>query len=82
MSNNTKTANSYTESRFCKYEEIPLILDANDVIRLLGLSRTTVYYMLRAEDFPAITIGTRKLVRREKLFHWLDAHEKDVDKNR
>lgn len=73
----TANENVSCENRFCRYEDIPLILDANDVIRLLGLSRTTVYYMLRADDFPAITIGSRKLVRREKLFDWLKAHEKE-----
>ena len=62
--------------RYCSYEEIPLLLDANDIVRLTGLARTNVYYMLRADDFPVIVIGKRRMVRKEKLLEWLDAHEK------
>lgn len=65
----------YGEDRYCSYDELPLLLDANDLMRLLGFSRTNVYCMLRADDFPSIVIGKRRLVNKEKLFLWLDAHE-------
>ncbi len=32
--------------------------------------------MLRSDDFPTIEIGSRRMVRKEKLFEWIDAHEK------
>lgn len=69
-----------TESpdRFCSYDEIPLFLDANDIAKLLGLSLTNIYYMLRADDFPTIVIGKRRLVRKEKLLDWINSHEKEV----
>lgn len=61
--------------RYNSYEDVPLYLGANDLMNVLGLSRTTVYYLMRADDFPVITIGNRRLVRKEKLIEWLDAHE-------
>lgn len=64
-----------TDNHFHSYEDIPLFLNATDLIKLLGLSRTTVYYMLRANDFPTIVIGNRRMVRKEKLFQWLEEHE-------
>lgn len=64
--------------RICSYDEIPLFLDANDIAKLLGLSLTNIYYMLRSEGFPTIVIGKRRLVRREKLLEWITAHEKEV----
>ena len=64
------------QKRFASYESVPLFLSGADVSNLLGLSRTNVYYLFREKDFPAITIGKRKMVRREKLFAWIDAHEK------
>lgn|GEM_PF-6461895 len=64
--------------RICSYDDIPLFLDANDIERLLGLSLTNIYYMFRAEDFPTIVIGKRRLVRKEKLLDWIAAHEKQV----
>lgn len=64
--------------RICRYDDIPLFLDANDIERLLGLSLTNIYYMFRAEDFPTIIIGKRRLVRKEKLLEWIVAHEKHI----
>ena len=63
--------------RYSNYEDVPLYLGANDLMNVLGLSRTTVYYLMRADDFPVINIGNRRLVRKEKLIEWLDAHEKN-----
>ena len=67
--------------RFFEYDEIPLILGANELMALLGFSRTNVYYMLNAEDFPAIVIGKRRLVRKDKLFEWIEAHEQKPKAN-
>lgn len=64
-----------TSERYSDYESIPLFLDASAIMNLLGLSRTTVYYMLQEKDFPTIEIGKRRMVRKEKLFEWIDAHE-------
>ena len=61
--------------RYSRYEDIPLFLDALDVVHVLGLPRANVYNMFYAEDFPTIIIGGRKLVRKEKLFSWLETHQ-------
>ncbi len=63
------------DTRYSNYDDIPLFLDANKIVRVLGLSRSSVYEMLRADTFPVIIIGGRKLVRKEKLFAWLDKQE-------
>lgn len=65
-------------TRYSNYEDIPLFLDALDLMNVLGLSRTTVYFMLRSADFPTIEIGNRRMVRKEKLFEWIEQHEKPV----
>ena len=62
-------------ARYNRYEDIPLFLDALDVVHVLGMPRNTVYNMFYAEDFPTIIIGGRKLVRKEKLFSWLETHQ-------
>jgi hypothetical protein len=66
-------------SKYCSVEEIPLFLDANDILRILGVSKTNVYYMFRADGFPTISIGKRKFVRKEKLFSWLETQENAAD---
>lgn len=69
-------------NRYCSYDQIPLFLDANDIVKVLGLSRSNVYEMMRIESFPALVIGGRKMVRKEKLFAWLENREgASFDKN-
>ncbi len=63
------------DERYSNYESIPLFLDSADIMNVLGLSRTTVYSMLQEPDFPTIELGKRRIVRKEKLFEWIDAHE-------
>lgn len=60
--------------RYSRYEEIPLFLDALDIVHVLGVPKPTVYCMMHAYDFPLITIRGRKLIRKEKLFQWLEKH--------
>lgn len=73
-----ETRDNPEAKRYCSYEDVPLLLDANDIVMLTGLARTNVYYMLRADDFPVIVIGKRRMVKKEKLFAWLDEHEKKI----
>lgn len=68
-------------NRYCSYEQIPLFLDANDIVKVLGLSRSNVYEMMRIESFPALVIGGRKMVRKEKLFAWLENQNVSLEKN-
>lgn len=68
-------------NRYCSYEQIPLFLDANDIVKVLGLSRSNVYEIMRIESFPALVIGGRKMVRKEKLFAWLENQNVSLEKN-
>ena len=60
------------------YDEVPLMLSAKEIAALLRISTATVYCIFSAIDFPTITIGSRKLVRKENLFVWLEKHENDI----
>lgn len=67
--------------RFCEYEEVPLFLSCPDIMRLLGLSRATVYSLLKAKNFPTITAGSHLIVRKDELFQWIESHERVIDEN-
>lgn len=54
--------------------DLALILNASQVAEFLGISRRLTYQLFRQKDFPTIQVGRRKLVRREALLAWLDAH--------
>lgn len=48
-----------------------IALNASEVAAVMGVSRPTVYELMRRDDFPVVRIGTRKLVPRAKLEEWL-----------
>jgi excisionase family DNA binding protein len=51
----------------------PIAISVTEAARLLGLSRPTVYALMRREDFPAFQVGTRRLISREGLERWVEA---------
>lgn len=60
------------------YDEVPVILSAKEVAALLRMPLSTVYFIFSAIDFPTISVGSRKLARKEALFAWLEKHENDI----
>ena len=52
--------------------ELPLILPAKTVAKVLRISLPFSYELFRSDDFPAFRISTRWVVTRDALFEWLD----------
>ena len=44
-----------------------------EVAVVLGISRAGAYELLRTEGFPALKIGSRIVVPKEKFLGWIDA---------
>jgi len=60
------------EDEFYKnYDELPLILSVSQVAKVLGISRTSTYDLVKKKDFPSITIGSRIVVPKEELILWI-----------
>lgn len=55
-------------------ENLSMMLSAND-LQAMGLTRTMVYSLFKREDFPAVKIGKRMFVQRDKFFVWLEKQE-------
>jgi excisionase family DNA binding protein len=53
--------------------ELPLVLKAGDIQRLLGLSRVKTYELLHQKGFPVVRIGRCLRVPRDAFFRWLEA---------
>lgn len=49
-----------------------LALNVTEAAKLLGVSRTTMYQIMRMKDFPAVHLGGRILISRAGLQRWLD----------
>ena len=59
------------QSKVHSIEELPLVLNADDISRVLGLSRVKTYELLHQEGFPTVRIGRVLRVPREGFFAWL-----------
>ena len=57
---------------FKSYEELPLMLSVPEMAAALGISRAGAYELARSEGFPALRIGTRIVVPKDKLQAWVD----------
>ncbi len=60
------------------YADLPLTMDARALQDALGISRAGAYRLLHDPQFPAIHVGCRMLVPRDKFILWLD---EQTDKN-
>ncbi len=63
--------------RICSEKDIPAVLGETTIVKLLGLSRTTAYYLLQSEVFPIVRKGSRKFVRKREFLAWLSSQEGD-----
>ena len=60
------------EATYTNFEELPLFLNAETRSKLLGVSVSSCYELMHEKDFPAIRIGSRLVVPKEKLQLWID----------
>ena len=54
------------------YEELPLMLSVPEVAAVLGISRAGAYELVRNDGFPALKIGSRIVVPKEKFIQWIN----------
>ena len=53
------------------YENLPAVLNANQLAAALGISRAGAYQLLNTGTFPTLRIGKRLLVPKDKLIDWI-----------
>ena len=57
---------------FKSYEDLPLMLSVPEMAAVLGISRAGAYELARSEGFPALRIGNRIVIPKDKLQEWVD----------
>lgn len=60
------------ESIFTNYDQLPLFLNANTVAQVLGVSISSAYELMHEKDFPALRVGNRIIVPKEKICQWVE----------
>ena len=60
---------------YSSFNDLPLVLNAQQLAGVLNISRANAYKLLHREDFPTLHLGKRMLVSRDKLVKWMDGQE-------
>ena len=62
------------ECTYKSFDELPLMLNVVQVAAVLGISRAGAYELVHSEGFPALKIGSRIVVPKDKLRKWIDTN--------
>lgn len=62
------------EFKFKSFDDLPLTLTVMEVAEALRISRAGVYDLVRTEGFPALKIGSRIVIPKEKFIEWMNVN--------
>lgn len=55
------------------FNELPVMLKADDVAAVMGISRATAFTLVKDPSFPSIRVGPKRIViPRDKFLSWLE----------
>ena len=54
-----------------------LLLNADQVAKVIGMGRTKVYEMMAAEELPVVRIGTSVRVPKQRLLLWIERQTRE-----
>ena len=60
------------EGNYKSFDELPMMLNADQVSQALGISRAGAYQLMHTKGFPTLKIGKRMVVAKEKLLVWIE----------
>lgn len=58
--------------------ELPYSLKADDISTFLNISRSSAYALLKRKDFPTVTWGKSKRVKRDDFLAWVEKQKQEV----
>ena len=59
------------QSKYSSYDELPLFFNAETIAAVLGIAPSSAYELMHEKDFPALRIGSRIVVPKEKFIEWV-----------
>ena len=60
------------ECTYKNYDELPLMLNADTVKDVLGISISSAYELMKEKGFPSLKIGSRIVVPKDKFIEWVE----------
>ena len=67
------------KSTYTNIEDLPLTLNAREAAEVLRISKSKVYELAQSESFPAIRIGKRVVIPRDKLIQWMNSQAEGTE---
>lgn len=61
------------ENFYKSYDELPLMLSVREIAKVLGISKTSAYELVRRKGFPVLKIGSRLVVPKENFISWIES---------
>ena len=55
-----------------QFDQLPLMLNAQQIAETLGLSRAGAYELLHSKGFPTLKVGKRLMVSKENFISWIN----------
>ena len=59
-------------SVYKSYDELPLFLNSDTVAKTLGVAPSSAYELMHEKGFPALRVGNRIIVPKEKFCQWVE----------
>lgn len=59
----------------CTLENLPDIINAQELQAFLRMSKAGIYNLLHSKDFPTLVIGSRRMVMKQDFIIWLNEHK-------
>jgi excisionase family DNA binding protein len=59
-------------------DNLPLVLNVEEVAKIMHVSRQTAYELVHSQGFPAVRVGRCIRVPREAFLTWLNAEASQV----
>ena len=60
------------ECTYKSYDELPLMMSADTVKDVLGISISSAYELMKEKGFPSLKIGSRIVVPKDKFIEWVE----------
>ena len=60
------------ECTYKSYDELPLMLNADTVKDVLGISISSAYELMKEKGFPSLKIGSCIVVPKDKFIEWVE----------
>ena len=54
------------------YDQLPIMLNADNIAQTLGISRAGAYELMHSEGFPTLRIGKRMMVSKDRFIQWIE----------